>query len=138
MTKTEALKLALEALKQERDNYRFYCDEDNSPEHSYKAMTAIEEAITAIEEVLAQPKQEPVGEVVSMAGSAEGFTVCVFEAKNVPVGTKLYITPPRREWVGLTDEEVDLMSAKFFPQDLLAFHGGMYMAQNILKEKNHG
>jgi len=48
----ETLKLALKALETERDIYREY-DEDGAPEY-------ILEAITTIEQALAQPAQEPV------------------------------------------------------------------------------
>ena len=47
-----------------------------------------------------------------------------------------YTTPPQRQWVGLTDEEVNRESAPIAQQMKLAFHAGMYVAQKILKEKN--
>ena len=50
---------------------------------------------------LAQPVQEPVGEVVNATDKA---FECKF-IKILPIGTKLYTTPPKREWVGLTDGE---------------------------------
>jgi hypothetical protein len=39
--------------------------------------------------------QEPVGTAVGMPGTADGFTMCAFEAKNVPVGTLLYAQHPQ-------------------------------------------
>jgi hypothetical protein len=42
----------------------------------------------------------------------------------------------QREWVGLTDEDVNRESAMIAQQMKLAFHAGMYVAQKILKEKN--
>ena len=42
----------------------------------------------------------------------------------------------KREWVGLTDEDVNRESAPITSQMKLAFHAGMYVAQQILKEKN--
>jgi hypothetical protein len=54
MMSKEAKKLALEALKQERENYRLYGDEDGAPEY-------IHEAIKTLEEALAKQEQgEPV------------------------------------------------------------------------------
>ena len=47
-----------------------------------------------------------------------------------------WICPPRRPWVGLTDEDVNRESAMIASQMKLAFHAGMYVAQQILKEKN--
>jgi hypothetical protein len=43
---------------------------------------------------------------------------------------------PKREWVGLTDEEVAIASAEFDTKLKLAFHAGMYKAQIILRKKN--
>ena len=43
---------------------------------------------------------------------------------------------PKREWVGLTDEDVNRESAPIALQMKLAFHAGMYVAQKILKERN--
>jgi len=42
----------------------------------------------------------------------------------------------KREWVGLTDEDVNRESSPIAQQMKLAFHAGMYVAQKILKEKN--
>lgn len=42
----------------------------------------------------------------------------------------------KREWVGLTDEDVNRESAMIAQKMKLAFHAGMYIAQKILKEKN--
>lgn len=43
-------------------------------------------------EALAAPaQQEPIGEAQQMS---EGFTHCIWDARVVPVGTKLYTSPP--------------------------------------------
>ena len=42
----------------------------------------------------------------------------------------------KREWVGLTDEDVNRESAPITSQMKLAFHAGMYVAQQVLKERN--
>tara|TARA_R110000868_G_scaffold338308_2_gene599047 strand:+ start:692 stop:997 length:306 start_codon:yes stop_codon:yes gene_type:complete len=42
----------------------------------------------------------------------------------------------QRQWVGLTNEDVNRESAPIAQQMKLAFHAGMYVAQQILKEKN--
>ncbi len=42
----------------------------------------------------------------------------------------------KREWQGLTDEDVNRESTMIAPKMKLAFHAGMYVAQNILKERN--
>jgi hypothetical protein len=48
---------------------------------------------------------EPVGEAGAMPGSNGGFTMAAFEASKVPVGTKLYASPPKA--VTITDEMVE-------------------------------
>jgi hypothetical protein len=48
-----------------------------------------------------------------------------------------WICPPKRPWVGLTDEDVNKESAMIASQMKLAFHAGMYVAQQILKERNN-
>jgi hypothetical protein len=42
----------------------------------------------------------------------------------------------KREWVGLTDEDVNKESAMIPLKMKLAFHAGMYVAQQVLKERN--
>jgi hypothetical protein len=43
----------------------------------------------------------------------------------------------QRPWQGLTDEDVNKESAMIASQMKLAFHAGMYVAQQILKERNN-
>ena len=88
MTKDEALKLGLEALE---GADQIDCD--------------MQAAITAIKEVLAQPKQEPLAWI-----STGPATMIHWTADKPAYGddwVPLYITPPQRTWVGLTDEERD-------------------------------
>jgi hypothetical protein len=57
---------------------------------------------------LKQPEQEPVARVID-DGTPEGSTEWILcSGRQVPVktGDLLYPTPPRREWQGLTDEDV--------------------------------
>ncbi len=42
----------------------------------------------------------------------------------------------QRPWQGLTDEDVNRESAMIASKMKLAFHAGMYVAQNILRKKN--
>ena len=91
------------------------------------------DAIDVVKEALAQPEQEPVQKRPQNCGS--GYCSCIecvmeleqeptwwlveynewareFVAKKPEVSiavkkvTPLYTTPPKREWVGLTDEEI--------------------------------
>ena len=95
----DAMKLALEALQHEADT---------GNDDAYKLER------DAIKEALAQPEQEPL----EYWNAVEGW-VKVDEVRqhfdSVGCGTiyktagegrePVYTTPPRREWVGLTDEE---------------------------------
>ena len=89
MTRDDIIKLALEALS----------DFDYD-----KRMNAI----AAIREALAQPEQEPEQEPVAVVTSETGapITMSWWHEPALPVGTKLYTTPSRREWQGLTHDEI--------------------------------
>ena len=127
MTKDEALRLALDALESNRRTH--HCCEDtwySCPKHedgcandsegdecncgADKANAGIDKAITAIKAAL-EAKDEPVAwmcadESLINKGYARFSHVCMGEWK-IPV----YITPPQRTWVGLTDEEKHLFSS---------------------------
>jgi len=96
----EALKLAQKAMM-------------NSNSISYEML----DAITAIKAALAQPAQEPVawcieydGDLLYAEGSVIKKEVEDNFARNWDEGLSkivfLYTTPPKRPWVGLTDEEI--------------------------------
>ena len=85
----------------------------------------------------AQPEQEPVAWFSS--SGALYRTRFHAAANGEQLLTPLYTTPPaaQRPWVGLTDEDVNRESAMIASQMKLAFHAGMYVAQQILKERNN-
>jgi hypothetical protein len=83
MTKDEALKLALEALE-EADEIEFWNKQ--------------KQAIIAIQEVLAQPEQEPV--------AWEQFYPDIGKPQIALNAEVVGYVAPQRTWVGLTDEEV--------------------------------
>ena len=88
----DAAKQALESL----ENY-----DGQTWEETKEAITSLRQAI-ATEESLAT--QEPVATTAADHAIGE-IGYCKFHAA-VPYDTKLYIHPqPKREWVGLTDEE---------------------------------
>jgi hypothetical protein len=112
----KTLKLALEALKHLIGNQSLH--------YTYRGKA--EKAITAIKQALAQPAQEPVCpdckagvlyECVACSSNnypakpaqePVGYVTRLYPVLtlSVPVGSKLYTTPPqRKEWQGLTDEE---------------------------------
>ena len=96
MTKDEALKLALEAL--EADPLEMVADVDGH------MVFLKDKAITAIKEALAQPKQEPLAWISTGPASMIHWTADkpAYGDDWVP----LYTTPPQREFVGLTKEEI--------------------------------
>lgn len=67
-----------------------------------------DKAIEAIRARLAQPEQEPVahvvviGDMVSVSTGSAGLK----SLHNLGDGAPIYLHPPKREWQGLTDEEV--------------------------------
>ena len=58
--------------------------------------------IQALRQALAQPEQEPVAWVYN--GILHEFDPSEFATSEVK---PLYTAPPKREWVGLTDDEID-------------------------------
>ena len=118
--------------------------------------------ITALRERLAQPVQEPVGEVLDERGAVdwisfvppagtplytspqpaqEPVAVVRLDAYNnyaphwinqgYPKGTLLYTAPQPRQWVGLTDAEVDDLQS-----GLSASHSDVRAIEAKLREKN--
>ena len=85
MTKTidAALKLALEYI------------ETNAHERRHVRW--------AIKEALAQPEQEPVGQV---GEDKHGLVGDIYDDRKVKIGDKLYTSLPQRQWVGLTDDDL--------------------------------
>ena len=95
MTKEEILKMTLEALEEACELIGpawAWRDEKGRP------------AITAIKEALAQPEQEPLAWISTGPASMIHWTSDkpAYGDDWVP----LYTTPPQREFVGLTKEEI--------------------------------
>ena len=124
MTEREALKLALEALEVANscvDGYYIPKGKTHLPE--------VEEAITAIEKVLAQPEfvlngidcscgrkwrvvnntltasAQPEQEPVAFICQGNAYMADDVDEYCTAMHIPLYTTPPQRTWVGLTDEE---------------------------------
>jgi hypothetical protein len=119
-----AAQQALEAMEYYRSG------EDHQP-------TPASESITALRAALEQPEQEPVAWMVY---TQDGKSVCVTdhpadftdEHRALP----LYAHPPRREWRGLTEEDIWTLAANSMDSVL----GRLHFARAIeaaLKEKNH-
>jgi len=107
----EALKLALDALETELS-----IDWTNNDEFNTSA-EKMYEAIAAIKQALAQPKQEPVAWELGVVNG---------------VVTRRPIAPPRRTWVGLTNKEVfEICYSNYYRDSQL-----VKMVEAKLKEKN--
>ena len=139
MTKDEALKLALSALDEVRqETFRLMRDGQ-----TLYAEKKVWEAIYTIKKVLAQPKQEPVA-VKHMMRWVDNLKWQSENGKymNIPSGLSsgtcwelaieleqfIKSTPPQRTWVGLTDED-------FYGQSKWQVMAMKY-AEAKLKEKN--
>ena len=124
MTKDEALKLALEALKLWL-NHKL--DEDTA----WEAHNAIKEALKI--------KDEPVAWGMEKDGVILDV-ICPEEHEReegeytIPVYTQL-----QRTWVGLTKEEINegLLRSFYVLEKARAWRDGVAWAEEILKEKNN-
>ncbi len=119
MTKErEALKLALEALSGQ----------------GYYDTTQQREAITAIKEALAQPEQEPVA-WLKVVNDWSCRPVLAIAYPNEPKAKPVYTSPPKREWVGLTDNEINTAWKKWIGTER-ANKSYTLAIEAKLKEKN--
>ena len=117
----EAMQQALEALE--------------SDPISHAGLVSRKQAITALRQAL-ETEQEPVCWTV-----ADGW---VYANDTSQVGTSkevnwepIYTTPPKREWVGLTDKEHDSIKHNYHNMTW-TFEMFARAIEQALKEKNHG
>ena len=107
MTKDEALKLALSALNEVRqETFRLMRDGQ-----TLYAEKKVWEAIYTIKKVLAQPQQEPVAWGVFEGNLHDMFfteaeAVEMAQLKGNHAEVKPLYTAPHRTWVELTDDEI--------------------------------
>jgi hypothetical protein len=102
MTKDKALKIALEALE--------------NAEYSDYGNKELNKAITALKEALAQPEQDREEmKIKSVTMRCKDYDVALPIIYNdfgrVLVGQPCI--PPQRTWVGLTEEDLKLLSAEW-------------------------
>ena len=120
MTKDEALKMALETLKLV-----------DGLDTSECITIDVGDVIDAVKKTLAQPEQEPVG--------WQWLDTANFRKKIQPAGESecwnpVYASPPKREWVGLTNNEVNNFAAGCHLGK--SVQSAIYEAEAKLKEKN--
>ena len=128
MTKDEALKLALEALK-------YPLNQSHENFNVDMAELLAHRAIPAIKEALAQPEQEPVAILHRYPSKCRMTVEYTDEITEVREGSwPLYTTPPQSK--PLTDEEIILIVADCASSHQ---HTDIHFARAIeakLKEKN--
>jgi hypothetical protein len=118
MTKDEALRLALEALKVTWYHVGTFAPTD-------EAIELYDEAITAIKAAL-EAKDEPVAQPEVRTGNCLRVGVCASEGHKIQ---------PQRTWVGLTDKERDYFTY-IDAKDKARFRKYFDYVEAKLKEKN--
>ena len=130
MTKDEALKLALSALDEVRQE-TFRLMKDSQTLYSEKKVWY---AIYTIKKVLAQPQQEPLACKRCKQLEEQAYDLLgELKVANIKLSMQ-----PQRTWVGLTDEEIDqgLLRTKYAMQTAGAWRDGVEWAIKQLQEKN--
>jgi len=124
----EAMQMALEALEDANDVARM----EFSDENYYS------EAINALRQAL-ETEQEPVAWRYKYPDGFWRFSNGERVNGSDPIKSQaLYTSPPKREWVGLTDDDVSYFryQATFCDEFDAAFMAELI--EKDLKEKNHG
>ena len=83
-------------------------------------------------------RHPPVHNVKPVAWTDENFTELAIDediAKEIGATVPLYTSSPKREWQGLTDEEIDEGQRQSWV-DKQAFESAVWWAEAKLKEKN--
>ena len=83
----------------------------------------------ALRQALAQPNQEPVGYVTDSGKSAY-----ILLGVDLEDDTPLYTAPPKKEWVGLTRKEIDVIYRNYGEEVGYEYERDI---EAKLKEKNH-
>jgi len=85
-----------------------------------------------------QPAQEPVAWVCEGFASDEKHAIDYWQedVDDIPIGTLLYTTPPKREWVGLTPEDILVLfdEHNLYGSKLVEFTRAV---ETKIKEKNN-
>ena len=132
MNLREAAQQALEALKRIKPKI----SEDGLHWISH------DRAITALKAALEQPEQEPVAWRSQNATPPGGFVIFQQYPQGLAdLGGKiepLYTNPPRREWRGLKEWEINDGLDQLPTEDVCSwsFRKGVYFAEKALKERN--
>ena len=72
-------------------------------------------AIAKLRQALEQPKQEPVAWISGKSlAEIKDFDATVYGRGGFDDATPIYTEPPKREWVGLKEEDISAISKKLF------------------------
>ncbi len=132
----QALELALEAL-QFALHVGFPESSESQIKKSEKASQQHRAAITAIKEALAQPEQEPVP-------TSDDLEQEIYENTRQFVSRDImewmlkryYTTPPQRKWVGLTQDELNMIGDSMRTWNSWTITDVYFAIEAKLKEKN--
>ena len=118
----EAMKLALEALE--------------SDPISHAGLVIRKQAITILRQAL-ETEQEPVAHIDHRI---HGWPDCFVIRADPPHTSPLYLSLPKREWVGLTDEEKSDLWCESTGRDWVNEDTHVFAdaIEAKLREKNHG
>ena len=96
-----------------------------------------DKVIPALRQALAQPEQEPVA-WADKVGAVIPHSHKLFQPDLLKDYTRpLYTAPPKREWVGLTDDETDgLVHSATYMDETDLWHL-VILVEERLKEKNN-
>jgi len=89
---------------------------------------AVRDLLIDCRDALAQPKQEPVAWMLTLPDGTHDW---ILDGKDCDGYVPLYTAPPRKEWVGLTDEEI-----KKIMQRWRNGYIDIKDVEQLLKEKN--
>jgi hypothetical protein len=119
----------------------WYCYDHDYPYegHKYHTVEQIQKIVTAAVEAerkaLAQPAQEPVAYIRKdqLQKAMQSAMLCEVTSEPRQDRVRIYTTPPKREWVGLTDDEREGIAIDY---SLIAYKLPFKEIEAKLKEKN--
>ena len=123
MKERETLKLAYDEIWSAGSEY---------PIPSFDDVILFVNKLESIKESLSQPEQE----LCPSCRNSDIYECTCTSKRTQP--SPLYTTPPQREWVGLTDDEIDqgLLRSDYAFKTAEAWRAGVVFAMTKLKEKN--
>jgi hypothetical protein len=132
----QALELALEAL-QFALHVGFPESSESQIKKGEKAYQQHRAAITAIKEALAQPEQEPVATLDDLEQEIYENTR-QFVSRDVMewMLKRYYTTPPQRTWVGLTQDELNMIGDSMRTWNSWTITDVYFAIEAKLKDKN--